>query len=85
MSEVVTRPAANAADRQAVCGTDDEPTARVCFMCGEAKPLNEFAKDRRRRQGRRGVCAVCAGRTTTASGTTSAVAAGTATVPSLSP
>ena len=58
MTEVVTRPAANGADHQAVCGTDDEPTARVCFMCGEVKPLNEFAKDRWKRQGRRGMCAV---------------------------
>ena len=54
MSEVVTRPAANGTDHQTVCGTDDEPTARVCITCGEAKPLNEFAKDRRRRHGRRG-------------------------------
>ena len=44
MSEVVTRPAANGADHQRVCGTDHKPTARVCFKCGEAKPLNEFAK-----------------------------------------
>ena len=59
MTEVVTRPAANGTDHQTVCGTDDEPTARVCITCGEAKPLNEFAKDRRRRHGRRGMCAVC--------------------------
>ena len=59
MSEVVTRPAANGTDHQTVCGTDDEPTARACITCGEVKPLNEFAKDRRRRHGRRGVCAVC--------------------------
>lgn len=59
MSEVVTRPAANRTDHQTVCGTDHEPTARTCITCGEVKPLNEFAKDRRRRQGRRGVCAVC--------------------------
>ena len=45
MSEVVTRPAANGTDHQTVCGTDDEPTARACVKCGEAKPLNEFAAD----------------------------------------
>ena len=59
MSEVVTRPAANGTDHQTVCGTDDQPTARACIKCGEVKPLNEFAKDRRKRQGRRGMCAVC--------------------------
>ena len=59
MSEVVTRPAANGTDHQTVCGTDDESTARACITCGEAKPLNEFAKDRWKRQGRRGMCAVC--------------------------
>ena len=59
MSEVVTRPAANETDHQTVCGTDHKPTARVCITCGEAKRLNEFAMDRRRRHGRRGMCAVC--------------------------
>ena len=59
MSEVVTRPAANGADHQTVCGTDDEPTARPCTKCRGTKPLSEFAIDRGRAWGRRSVCASC--------------------------
>ena len=58
MSETVTRPAARA-DHHAVCGTDNEPTARACTKCRETKPLSDFAKDRWKPQGRRSVCAVC--------------------------
>ena len=61
MSEAVTRPAANGTDHQAVCGTDNEPTARRCIKCRETKQLSEFAKDRWKPQGRRSVCASCQG------------------------
>jgi hypothetical protein len=59
MSEEAIRPVAHGTDHHTVCETDNKFTTRVCSKCRETKPLSEFAKDRWKRQGRRGVCAVC--------------------------
>jgi len=50
---------ASRADHQAACGTDEEPTFRVCNECKARKPLNQFAKDSWTRTGWRRKCQTC--------------------------